>query len=722
MVTATCAVLFLSAIQLQVEPVAMAQGRIDTIAASGDIAPDGNGSFSAVFAALLNDNGNVAFGSSLSGTAGGNNDNVGIFIGDGTGVSQLFRAGQMSPDGNGTVVSPSLLSLNNSDQICSYAFLSGTSGGSTDNAGLYLVDSGSAMQVVGKGQSVPGGNGAFNFFFYGSQNSLGQVGFQATLSGTSGGTSDDRGLYFWNPNGTITQIAREGQAAPDGNGVFSFLGETDWSDSGYAVFNANLSGTTGGSADNRGIFRGNGTTVEQIARAGQAAPGGNGNFSQFSAAQHNNSNQIAFQSDLVGTAGGSVDNSGIFRWGTSGIVEIARAGQATPDGNGIYAGFEDERAPAINDAGHVAFLAQVTGTSGGSADGGGIFVGDGTNTAQIARKGQAVPTGGASFSNFYSPTINESGQVLFRAGVTQSNGSQLGIYTGEGIDLFEIARTGTPLAGSTIAFFYVEANGALNQHGQIAYTAELNNGKTVIQRWTPDLHWREAGSGMWDSGNNWTLSLNPAFVHDVYIDSSVNANVLGPAGDVTVRNLQVGGGSGDVNLQLQNTSVLSAIDGVSIASNGVLSGNGTIVGNVFNEGTIAPGMSAGTLTFEGDVELTDTSVLSIELGGFTSGSEFDAISVTGELDLDGLLEISFINGFENSITGSDMFTIISANTLNGTFANTIVNTSNGFGSFQVSYVGNSIVLSNFTAVPEPMGAGLLVVGIVGLASTRRRRK
>jgi hypothetical protein len=62
-----------------------------------------------------------------------------------------------------------------------------------------------------------------------------------------------------------------GDHAPDGNGVFASNGLTvgGLNDNGQVVFAAQLVGTTQGNADNIGLFRGDGTTLAQIARAGQ---------------------------------------------------------------------------------------------------------------------------------------------------------------------------------------------------------------------------------------------------------------------------------------------------------------------------------------------------------------------------------------------------------------------------------------------------------------------
>jgi hypothetical protein len=74
------------------------------------------------------------------------------------------------------------------------------------------------VQVVRKGQSVPGGNGRFAAnFSRPALNDAGQLAFRAFLTGTSGGTSDNTGIFLFDDALGIVQVARTGDA---------FLGST----------------------------------------------------------------------------------------------------------------------------------------------------------------------------------------------------------------------------------------------------------------------------------------------------------------------------------------------------------------------------------------------------------------------------------------------------------------------------------------------------------------
>ena len=61
-------------------------------------------------------------------------------------------------------------------------------------------------------------------------------------------------------------------------------------------------------------------------------------------------------------------------------------------------------------------------------------------------------------------------------------------------------------------------------------------------------------------------------------------------------------------------------------------------------GTLGPGNSPGALTIDGDLALADEAILSLELGG-TDPGQFDQLFVSGEVDLLGLIQISFIDDF-----------------------------------------------------------------------------
>src|SRR5205085_945665 len=96
--------------------------------------------------------------------------------------------------------------------------------------------------------------------------------------------------------------------------------------------------------------------------------------------------------------------------------------------------------------------------------------------------------------------------------------------------------------------------------------------------------------------------------------------------------------------------------------------------------------------------------LLIDLGGYGQGTQYDFIRVTNTTALAGTLAVSAINGFESQLTNGASFTVLTANSLVGSFAN-VTNgahllSTDGFFDFIVSYgAGNSnVVLGSVQAV------------------------
>ena len=96
---------------------------------------------------------------------------------------------------------------------------------------------------------------------------------------------------------------------------------------------------------------------------------------------------------------------------------------------------------------------------------------------------------------------------------------------------------------------------------------------------------------------------------------------------------------------------------------GIVRGDGTIDGNVTNNGLVAPGTSSGILHIEGNYEQNAAGELSIELA---SASSYDQLQVTDNATLDGTLTVNLTNGFLPSAGQS--FNILDWGSLAGTFS------------------------------------------------------
>ncbi len=193
-------------------------------------------------------------------------------------------------------------------------------------------------------------------------------------------------------------------------------------------------------------------------------------------------------------------SSAIFA-GTPGttLTPVGIQGNAAPAG-GNYNNFGN---PALNAAGQVAFLSNL---SGGSSNRG-IFVGTPGQTLQtIALHGSAAPNaGGATYSGLGNPSLNASGQVAFTsiltgAGVNFSN--DFGLYAGSPGNVLQIVRTGDlvdidPTAGvsnrlvSSITFLSSGGNltdsggqdgriSSFNDSGDLIYRLDFTTGERAI--------------------------------------------------------------------------------------------------------------------------------------------------------------------------------------------------------------------------------------------------
>ncbi len=133
---------------------------------------------------------------------------------------------------------------------------------------------------------------------------------------------------------------------------------------------------------------------------------------------------------------------------------------------------------------------------------------------------------------------------------------------------------------------------------------------------------------------------------------------------------------------------------------GLLTGVGNINAAITNSALIQPGLGVGGLNVTGNVSLLSASQFSFQLGGLTQGSQYGFLNVNGTVALGGQLVLSFANGFQNSVTGSDTFTLLASSfNFSGVFSNIVSGsrlvTADGFGSFVVTYSGNNLVLSDW---------------------------
>jgi hypothetical protein len=322
------------------------------------------------------------------------------------------------------------------------------------------------------GDPIAGGNGTIDrVLSLPVVHSVGPVLYRASLAGTSGGTSDDTAVLYSDTFNPTRVVAREGSTVPGGNGTFSEFETPVLAYNRWIVFGARLAGTSGGAADNRGVYRERDGLLEEVFRAGQAAPDGNGVFASvdanidYSDINSNLDGRVAFLAELTNTAGGpgAPDTKGIYRFQGPIRIQVARGGQAPPDGIGT---FENLHEPVLNDGGQVGFSATIAGAGPASA---GIFRGNGISQTemeltQIVRRGEAAPDGNGTFEQFSERvTMGESLEVAFWAKLTGTANGALddqGIYRANGITpIYQVARTGETAPSGNGVFSSFQSGG-----------------------------------------------------------------------------------------------------------------------------------------------------------------------------------------------------------------------------------------------------------------------
>ena len=138
-------------------------------------------------------------------------------------------------------------------------------------------------------------------------------------------------------------------------------------------------------------------------------------------------------------------------YAASGIGVVAQVGDTTPV-EGTYSSFGFV---AVNDLGHVAFQATVSGGSTPS----GIFLFTGTQTSLVVGEGSIAPSGSAftSVGTWGESPLNNTDQVAFLA----RENDKWGVYVAAGASFTKIAEKGdaTPIGGQYVGVMAVGTTG-----------------------------------------------------------------------------------------------------------------------------------------------------------------------------------------------------------------------------------------------------------------------
>ncbi|MDO9162005.1 MAG: hypothetical protein Q8Q45_02680 [Methylococcaceae bacterium] len=351
--------------------------------------------------------------------------------------------------------------------------------------------------------------------------------------------------------------------------------------------------------------------------------------------------------------------------------------------------------------------------------------------SSVARASNYIQVGSYSTNTVSSLNINNGGRVEVLDG-SPYGGADIGISTLAGTA--EVKVSG---AASTLAAEQIRIGGSRTIAGYTstgAPVADIDWDTLSVGQQVAD----ENGNLVYDRNGNPVLAVEHPLYGEVVPSTYLNGNSIynKSTGTLIVENgAQVDTQTINVSVNNPNTptynnqgAVLTVRNGgvvtgdVNVYEDGLLNGNGSILGNVLVDGgTLASGNSPGTITIGGDLELR-SGQLEIEIGG-TGVNEFDVVHVLGDVTAaDGFdVKVKLLNNFIPQEGQSFEFLDIDglAN-FDFSLLNLILdeNVQNGFN---ISFDNGALSLVSTSAVPVPASIWLFGSGIIGLLRFKGRK-
>jgi hypothetical protein len=282
--------------------------------------------------------------------------------------------------------------------------LAGTGVTATVNdMGLWAGTTASNFTMVARTGNVAPGAGAATFSNFAKPviNASGKIATAGTLTGSGVTTLNDRGIWAGTAANGLSLVAREGNVVPGtGGATFVDFFVPGINNSGNVGFAALLEGTGVTPTNDRGLYFGTSLgTLTQVAREGDAAPGLTGvNLGQINLPTLNPVDQFGFPSFLTGTGVTTANDTALWIGDTGGLDLIAREGSAAPGTGGAMFGSFQTTTPAMNGLGQLAFVAALTGpgVTNGANDRALYFFDPEDGLTILARSGDTVPIDGVS--------------------------------------------------------------------------------------------------------------------------------------------------------------------------------------------------------------------------------------------------------------------------------------------------------------------------------------
>ncbi|HMP78714.1 MAG TPA: hypothetical protein PKD54_04640, partial [Pirellulaceae bacterium] len=391
-----------------------------TVFRTGDSVANG-GSFLAGQLNFVQSDGTVALTATLSGTGGANNDTA-LFLSGSGGLVEIAREGAAF-GGSLTLGNLQGGSLNAVRDAAGRVYFQAPLNG-PQSANAIIRGNGASLDLMFVTGDNAAGNGTFLDFSRPAVSGQGTIALAALLSGTSGGASDNRGVFRLDAGG-LTEIVRKGTSVPDNNGTFNTFTDVHVNNAGLVAFRDDfIAGTAGGSADRDGVFLHDGNQLRQLVRSGQTAPDNDGVLSNLELSDMNEQGSVLVRSTGTKTSLGLSSASRLLLHDQNTLRQLAATGDAADQGGffGSFSGVD------INDNGLVLMTATISLTPGGSTTVAGVFLTDGIETIRAVGPNDILAGSTVQSAFGASGTLNEHGQFTFGAALTGGS-NFVGVYT-----------------------------------------------------------------------------------------------------------------------------------------------------------------------------------------------------------------------------------------------------------------------------------------------------